>query len=482
MGSWTCPVLKGTSDVREGTKDVRAPTSDVRVGTKGVRVRASQVPEGTRDVRVRTSQVREGTKDVREGTSKLREGVSEAHEGTSDLGRPHPGPSRILPSMNTSRILIATSVLSALSWLMHRYVWARLVRDAAWTAPWGRALTLAVCVLGALVPVVFLAMRWLPRFINAPLAWVVYTWLGFALYLFLLTVVSDAGRAVGWITGTLPADPGRRIILARAAAGSVAGLSGLIGLGGLANVARGFDVRRVRVPLARLPPSASGYSIVQLTDVHVGPTIGRDFVEAVVRKTNELAPDLVVITGDLVDGTVEQLGALVEPLRGLRARDGVFFVTGNHEYYSGAAEWIEHLHGLGIRVLRNERVSIRDAFDLAGVDDASAHRMLPDHGQDVPKALAGRDPARAVVLLAHQPKALKEALLWDVDLQISGHVHGGQMVPFNWIARLDQPLIAGLHLVERTWVYVSTGTGYWGPPMRVGSGAELTRIELIARA
>jgi hypothetical protein len=248
------------------------------------------------------------------------------------------------------------------------------------------------------------------------------------------------------------------------------------------NVARGFQVRRVRVPLAKLPAGASGYSIVQITDVHVGPTIGREFVEAIVQQANALAPDLVVITGDLVDGSVQQLGSLVEPLRRLRARDGVFFVTGNHEYYSGADEWIAHLATLGIRVLRNERVAIRDAFDLAGVDDASAHSILPHHGQDVRKAMADRDPSRAVVLLAHQPKAVREAVPLEVDLQISGHVHGGQMFPFNWLARLDQPLIAGLYRLGGTWAYVSTGTGYWGPPMRVGSGAELTRIELVSAA
>jgi predicted MPP superfamily phosphohydrolase len=384
--------------------------------------------------------------------------------------------------MSINRMLIAATVLSGLSWLMHRYVWARLVRDAAWGEPWGKILTVAVFTLAALVPVVFLGMRWLPRGANAPMAWVVYTWLGFALYLFLLTVLSDVGRGLAALAGVLPRDPERRVLLARVVGGVVGATSGLIGLGGVINVARGFDVRRVRVPLARLPRSASGYSIVQLTDMHVGPTIGRDFVEAVVRETNLLAADMVVITGDLVDGSVDQLRELVEPLRGLRAKDGVFFVTGNHEYYSGADAWIAHLESLGIRVLRNERVPIRDAFDLAGVDDASAHRMLGGHGQDVPKALAGRDASRAVVLLAHQPKALKDALRCDVDLQLSGHVHGGQMVPFNWIARLDQPIVAGLRLIDRTWVYVSTGTGYWGPPMRVGPGAELTRIELVSEA
>ncbi|HEX4449190.1 MAG TPA: metallophosphoesterase [Polyangiaceae bacterium] len=334
-------------------------------------------------------------------------------------------------------------------------------------------------VLAVLVPVALAGTRWLPRWANVPLAWTVYTWLGFALYLFLLTALADGARGVAAIVGALPRDPERRQVLARTLAGAVGGVSALVGIGGALNVARGFEVRRVRVPLSKLPPSSSGYSIVQLTDVHVGPTIGRDFVEQMVAAANALAPDLVVITGDLVDGSVEALRDLVEPLRSLRARDGVFFVTGNHEYYSGADAWIAHLGTLGIRALRNERVPIGDAFDLAGVDDASAHRMLPGHGQDVAAAMSGRDPARAVVLLAHQPKAPKYALAAAVDLQLSGHVHGGQLVPFNWTARLEQPFVSGLHRVEDTWLYVSTGTGYWGPPMRVGSRAELTRIELV---
>ena len=377
-------------------------------------------------------------------------------------------------------MMIALAVVSAISWLMHRYLWARLVRDAAWSQPWSRTLAISILVLAALMPLTLLAMRWLPRAANAPLAWLVYTWMGLAFYLFLLTVLSDAGRGIAALVGGLPKDPERRILLARTLAVVVGAVSALIGAGGVANAVRGFDLRHVRVPLAKLPRSATGYAIVQITDVHVGPTIGRDFVEAVVRETNALGPDMVVITGDLVDGTVDQLRTLVEPLRDLRARDGVFFVTGNHEYYSGADEWIAHLATLGVRVLRNERVAIREAFDLAGVDDASAHRMLPNHGQDVARALEGRDVSKAVVLLAHQPKALKDAVAGQVDLQLSGHVHGGQMVPFNWLVRIDQPLVAGLHRIRDTWVYVSTGTGYWGPPMRVGTTAELTRIELVA--
>jgi len=371
-------------------------------------------------------------------------------------------------------------VISVILGLLHRYIWARLVRDVAWPPPWGRALTVALVALAALIAAGLLAARQTPRWVNVPVAWVVYTWMGFVFYLFLLTLVSDAGRGAAALAGVRPRDPERRLFVARAIAAAVGAVAAGLGIGGMVNVARGFELRRVRVPLEKLPAHASGYVIVQMTDVHVGPTIGRGYVESIVRETNAQNPDLVVITGDLVDGSVAELGELVAPLRDLRAKDGVFFVTGNHEYYSGADEWLAHLPSLGIRALRNERVDIRGLFELAGVDDASAHRILPHHGQDVPRATAGRDPSRALVLLAHQPKALPHALRAGVDLQLSGHVHGGQMVPFNWLVRLDQPLVAGLHLVEKTWVYVSMGTGYWGPPMRVGTSSELTRIELVS--
>ena len=382
--------------------------------------------------------------------------------------------------MTASRIATALGILSVISFLTHRYVWGRLVRDASWPEPWGPVLGITIFVMAALVPLSFVAMRLLPRAASAPLAWLVYTWLGFALYLFLFAAIGDAARGAAYLFGAWPDDPDRRAFLARAVAAGVASAAAVVGIAGAANVARGFVVRHVRVPLARLPREASGYSIVQLTDVHVGPTLGKEFVEQIVRETNALVPDMVVITGDLVDGTVEQLQALVAPLAGLRARDGVYFVTGNHEYYSGADEWIAYLGTIGIRVLRNERVAIPSGFDLAGVDDSSAHRILPHHGQDIAKALAGRDLSRAVVLLAHQPKAAPEATKAGVDLQLSGHVHNGQLVPFNWLARLDQPYIAGLYRAGGTMIYVSAGTGYWGPPMRVGSRAEITRIELAS--
>ena len=384
--------------------------------------------------------------------------------------------------MSLSRTLILAGAVAAWSGLLHAYVWGRLVRHPMWPAPWGKVLTIGIFALAVLVPLAFLAMRFLPRPINAPLAWVVYTWLGFALYLFLLSLLADLGRALLTLFGALPEDPERRAFLARAIAGTIGALSGVVGLGGVVNVARGFEVRHVRVPLSRLPKAASGYSIVQLTDVHVGPTIGKGFVESVVREANRLAADMIVITGDLVDGTVEQLRELVEPLRGLKAKDGVYFVTGNHEYYSGAHAWIHELRRLGTRVLLNEHVVLdHDGAKLAvaGVTDYSAHHFDPSHKSDPHAAVKGAPTGAPKVLLAHQPRSASSAADAGYDLQLSGHTHGGQFWPWNLFVRLQQPFTAGLNRLGGMWIYINRGTGYWGPPMRFGVPSEITLIRLV---
>jgi uncharacterized protein len=274
----------------------------------------------------------------------------------------------------------------------------------------------------------------------------------------------------------------RRTFLARGVASGVSlAVAGLTG--SAIRSARGpIGVRKVRVRLDRLPAAQNGFTIAQITDVHVGATIGRSFIEDIVRRTNDLSPDLIAITGDLVDGPVEQLGHLVEPLRNLRARHGVFFVSGNHEYFSAPEGWFNQLPRLGIRVLRNERLSIGDAagsFDLAGIDDRSAvHYGGLGPRQALAQALTGRDPQRELVLLAHQPSVVVEAEPFQVGLQLSGHTHGGQIWPFGWLVRLQQPFIAGLHRRGDAQIYVSCGTGYWGPPMRLGAPPEITELRL----
>jgi uncharacterized protein len=222
---------------------------------------------------------------------------------------------------------------------------------------------------------------------------------------------------------------------------------------------------------------------VQLSDVHIGPTIDGAWLRGIVDRVNALEPDMVAITGDLVDGSVAELAAHVAPLADLRAKHGVYFVTGNHEYYSGVDAWIEELERLGVRVLRNERVEIGDGdavFDLAGIDDHRAKDFGRGHGADLEKATAGRDESRELVLLAHQPKQVVEAAKKGVGLQLSGHTHGGQIFPWGIFVWLDQRFVAGLDRLGDTQVYTSRGTGYWGPPMRVGAPAEITELCLYA--
>ncbi|MBS2014094.1 MAG: metallophosphoesterase [Deltaproteobacteria bacterium] len=360
----------------------------------------------------------------------------------------------------------------------HYYVWARLVRDAALPAPWARVATLAIAVLFAVLMGGFVVFRALSRTVASPIMWVGYTWMGVLFFLVLSLGLGDLVRAIA-MRGGEPGDamdPERRQTVARLFGGAAA----LLGIGasgvGLASALSPVAVARVKVTIDKLAKARSGYRIVQISDVHVGPTIGRGFIEDVVARINALEPDLVAITGDLVDGSVEELAEHVAPLGKIRAKDGVFFVTGNHEYYSGAEAWLAHLGKLGIRALRNERVRIGgdEGFDLAGIDDPTSSLS------DLRKALAGRDAARACVLLAHQPRAIGLADELGVDLQLSGHTHGGQMIPWNFLVRLQQPFVAGLHKLARAQIYVSRGTGYWGPPMRVGAPAEITEIELVS--
>jgi predicted MPP superfamily phosphohydrolase len=310
-------------------------------------------------------------------------------------------------------------------------------------------------------------------------------WLGSMFIIFAITLSIDLGRVVVWLVGKAiggaPPDPARRLFLARLAGGAIAAL-GTAAIGSALRSARGrVRVKTLEVRLPRLPARFDGLKLVQIADVHVGPTIGRGFIDGIVETINRLEPDIVAITGDLVDGSVPELRDAVSPLGTLKARHGVYFVTGNHEYYSGAVGWCAHLEKLGIKVLRNQRVSIGDggdSFDLAGIDDYSSEGMAPGHGPDLAQALSGRDPSRALVLLAHQPRAIHEAAEQGVGLQLSGHTHGGQIWPWRYLVYLQQPFVAGLGKLKDTLVYVSCGTGYWGPPMRLFAPPEITKIVL----
>ena len=348
------------------------------------------------------------------------------------------------------RFLTALAVYAA----AHLYIWWRLVWPLP--APWWQLATAALPILAATFPVSMLRTRRLPMPRHIRRRWLIpgYLWFGFATYLLLGAIASHI--AVGFGTPALEA-------------AQIAGaVSILVVIAGLLNVARGPTVKRVRIPLERL---AKPYTIVQLTDVHIGSLIGKDFAEQLVQRVNALRADVIVITGDLVDGNLAELRPHIDPLRGLRARDGVYSVTGNHEYYWNVEPWLLHLQSLGMTVLRNERVTIGNAIELAGCDDSS-------YGEDVPRAVAGRNPELPLVLLAHHPRTIKRAIAANVDLQLSGHTHGGQMLPWGYLARLWDPKVSGLKRFGRTWLYVSQGTGFWGPPIRVGTKCEITAITL----
>ena len=346
--------------------------------------------------------------------------------------------------------LIAVAILAA----AHVYIWWRLVQPLP--SPYWQTGT-AVFAIFAPIFVLVRRFAWrFPRRLAQPWILVGYLWFGLASYLLLGAIASHVAVACG-------ADARDAAIVCIAAAIVVV-------VGGLLHVARGPLVRRVRVPMPGL--SVAQYTIAHLTDVHIGPLIGRDFAEQMVRRVNALKPDLIVITGDLIDGRLAELKPHIEPLRDLRARDGVFSVTGNHEYYWDAESWLVHIRSLGISVLRNEHVTIANAFQLAGVDDTSAT-------EDLPSAVAGRDPGLPLVLLAHHPRVIERAMKAGVDLQLSGHTHGGQMLPLGWLARLFDPKVSGLARFGATWLYVSQGTGFWGPPLRVGTSCEIAAITLI---
>jgi predicted MPP superfamily phosphohydrolase len=365
--------------------------------------------------------------------------------------------------------------LFGLSAALHLLIAARVA--GALPAPWSWLLGAWLAASALLVPLGLMARRYAHPPASDRLAAAGLFALGLFSSLGVLMLLRELVLLAGLLAGADLA--GWRLPTAAAVA-----LGGpLLAALGLANTLRLAAVREVEVPIAGLPAALHGFTIAQITDLHVGPTIRRGHVAGIVERVNALEADLVAITGDLVDGPVRELAPHVAPLAGLRARHGAWFVTGNHEYYAGAAPWIAEVRRLGIRVLMNEHVVLAHeggSLVLAGVADWSAHHFEPSHRSDPALALAGAPPDAGVrVLLAHQPRTAAAAAAAGFDLQVSGHTHGGQFFPWIWFVRLQQPFIAGLHRVGRLWVYVSRGTGYWGPPKRVGAPAEITRLRLV---
>ncbi|MGW4597858.1 metallophosphoesterase [Streptomyces sp. NPDC004457] len=434
-------------------------------------------------------------------------------------------------------IVLALVALAALAVVagLHWYVWRRLVRDTTrGPGPARRAgtalfVTGPVLTVGALVAERSGAPFWLQR----TLAWPGFLWMALALYLLLAVLATEAlrplvnrlGRRIapssldhpspdpaasplgrpsrvaggqgsgvqgaeppGAVTAApapaqTPAqapraeEPARRLVVARLLAGAATTAAVATVGHGTYGVLKGPRVRHVTVPLTKLPRAAHGFRIAVVSDIHLGPVLGRGFAQRVVDTVNATRPDLIAVVGDLVDGSVKDLGPAAAPLARLSARHGAYFVTGNHEYFSGAEQWIEEVRDLGLHPLQNARTEL-PYFDLAGVNDLQGESE--GQGPDFARALDDRDPARACVLLAHQPVQIHEAVRHGVDLQLSGHTHGGQLWPGSLLAAAANPTVAGLDRYGDTQLYVSRGAGAWGPPTRVGAPSDVTVIELAA--
>jgi predicted MPP superfamily phosphohydrolase len=379
--------------------------------------------------------------------------------------------------------------LFALVPLVHLYVGLRILPDLPWGTAGvvGGALLLVAFTLA--IPLAMLARR-MPRRRADVLAWVGFVAMGAFSYLWVLTVLRDviliawealAAASTAWAESSALISMLERFRTDSAAAIPI--IAAAATAAGLYNARRRAAVREVAVPVARLPAALHGFTIAQISDVHVGPTIKRGYVERIVSAVNGLGADLIAITGDLVDGSVSHLAVEVAPLALLSARHGVFFVTGNHEYYSGVEGWVAHLRGMGFTVLQNQHAVLDHGgaqVVVAGVTDYSAVHFYPEHKSDPARAAAGApDAAGLRLLLAHQPRSAFAARDAGFDVQLSGHTHGGQFLPWNWLVRLQQPFTAGLARLGDLWVYTSRGTGYWGPPLRLGAPSEITLLRLV---
>ncbi|MFK0067880.1 metallophosphoesterase [Streptomyces sp. NPDC091046] len=425
--------------------------------------------------------------------------------------------------------LLMVGVLVAANW----YVWRRLFRDTTRAPGPVRRIGAVVIAGGWLLAVGALVAErtGAPFWLQRVLAWPGFLWLALSIYLLLAVVAGEVVRPLLRVllerraaarhtedaqpsvspaadtsripAGTAPpkaseapeppgtpgpgpegastsplALPSRRLFVSRVVAGAAAAAAvGTVGYGTY-GVLNGPSVKRVTVPLARLPRAAHGFRIAVVSDIHLGPVLGRGFAQKVVDTINSTQPDLIAVVGDLVDGSVKDLGPAAAPLAQLKARHGAYFVTGNHEYFSGAEQWVAEVRRLGLLPLENARTELPH-FDLAGVNDVAGEDE--GRGPDYDRALGDRDRSRACVLLAHQPVQIHDAVDHGVDLQLSGHTHGGQLWPGNLIAGAANPTLAGLERYGDTQLYVSRGAGAWGPPTRVGAPSDITVIQLASR-
>ena len=393
-------------------------------------------------------------------------------------------------------VIIFTSILG----LMYGYVGWRIVSTAAFPSPWNFVAWGVIIFFWLSVPLRFIF--WFRGYSSTVLdwfAWLAFIGLAFFSILFILILIRDLIWLLILLAGKLAAikqnsegseeivaesmDPAkRRFILNIINSIILSAAGGYVGWGIYTAKSR-IKVKKIDIRVPNLPKEFIGYTILQVSDIHVSPTLKKKFVERIVEIAKKLSPDLLAMTGDLVDGSVDALREDVAPLKELDIPHGKYFVTGNHEYYSGVSAWVAHIRDeLGFRVLNNEHDVLKKGkghIILAGVTDLESKNMDPQNASDPHKAIKGASEESYKILLAHQPKSIFKAAEAGFDLQLSGHTHGGQFYPWNLVVGLLQPYIKGLHRYQNTDIYVCTGVGYWGPPVRVGVPPQVTLLRLV---
>ncbi|MDA3917168.1 MAG: metallophosphoesterase [Deltaproteobacteria bacterium] len=389
----------------------------------------------------------------------------------------------------TLMFIIFFSTVTIIVLSTHYYLWLRLIRDTGLSGLYKNIGTYSLIAFTLSFPIALLADRILPLKYSFPLLWLSYFWIGVMMLLFFLLFSIDMIKIVVYIfqklttAGEEIANPERREfvsgLIASAASTIVLISSGI----GVKNYYSNAVVKKFNVSLKGLPEALKGFKIVQISDLHLGQMMTKKILEQIVDQVNGLKPDLIAITGDLADGSTAKLLNEANPLKNLKADKGIYFVTGNHEYYSGVENWTLAIDKMGIKVLNNENIKIRkkdDYFYLAGVTDHEGKNFGREHASDFKKALSGLENGKKKILLAHQPIAVKKASEYGTDLVLAGHTHGGQIWPFNYFVYLQQRYLKGFYDYNGTKLYVNQGTGCWGPPVRLGSKNEITQIILDA--
>ncbi len=395
-------------------------------------------------------------------------------------------------------LLLFLSIFFIFSGLLSFYITRRLLGRTSLSRIPKFAVATGIVVILFISPITIMLRRYGMNNQGIDvLVWIGYLGLAFLSFIFTFLVIRDVFCLPTALLNTLkrrlpetphgksdpaiPENPSRRGFLVNSMNYGIMATASLTTGYGIVEAKRVPEVKEVQIPIPALPEEFDGFRIVQVTDLHVSPTIRRPYVEKVVEIVNSLNADIFALTGDLVDGTISQLSHDVAPLKNIQSAHGNFFVTGNHEYYFGVMDWVTQIQRLGFSILLNEFRKInrgQGSLLLAGVTDYRGGNFLHTHRSDPIKAVAGAPEADVKILLAHQPKSIFDAARAGFDLQISGHTHGGQFFPWNFIVGLNQPFVSGLHKYKNTHIYVSRGTGYWGPPVRVGAPSEITLIKL----